>query len=54
MSDTPKGKRVKCANCDMIYEVYISSFGEESRHCPRCGSNAYDKIPVEWKYGVTK
>lgn len=47
-------KRVKCANCGMIYDikpegdmVMVMSPGV----CPKCKSNAYDIISVgtEWK-----
>ncbi|KKN73120.1 hypothetical protein LCGC14_0404290 [marine sediment metagenome] len=35
-------KRVKCANCGMIHDVYVGTCFIQS--CPSCGSNAYDAI----------
>ena len=50
-------KRVKCANCGMIYDIkpeggsgMLVSYGI----CPKCGSNAYDvekTFPDIWKQG---
>jgi len=39
-------KRVKCANCGMIYDIYVDVPRGWSEHhsCPKCGSNAYDLI----------
>lgn len=46
-------KRVKCANCGMIYNMDIPDMlGEDyaSHICPGCGSNAYDEIQkAEWR-----
>lgn len=47
-------KRVKCANCGMIYDIILGS--PFTVGCPKCGSNAYDEIPDEsiWKYKLLK
>lgn len=45
-------RRVKCANCGMTYDLMIDDCTPEwltSGRCPSCKSNAYDKIPIEWK-----
>jgi len=48
------GKRVKCANCGMVYDIkpegdiiMVMSPGT----CPKCKSNAYDIVSIgtEWK-----
>lgn len=47
--------RVKCANCGLIYDVGINATWGDSQNppgrCPKCGSNAYDKIKEKkWEY----
>lgn len=39
-------KRVKCANCGMIYDIYPETWlGQLNRgECPKCSSNAYDEL----------
>ena len=50
-------KRVKCANCGMIYDIKPEGdvvMWESPGICPKCGSNAHDieKIfPDIWKQG---
>ena len=47
-------KRVKCANCGMIYDILIGDGTPEyltTGECPQCKSNAYKVIPLEWKKG---
>lgn len=43
--------RVKCANCHTIYDIGISVVWGDPQNppgrCPKCGSNAYDKIKEE-------
>ena len=48
-------KRVKCANCGMVYDVkgYGLMMGPVSGTCPNCKSNAYDVIKSEgreWRH----
>ena len=40
----PEKRRVKCANCGMIYDIIRGS--PFKQQCPGCGSNAYDDLPV--------
>lgn len=45
-----KRTRVKCANCGMVYDIIVSqptniSYENDSGICPKCKSNAYNKIP---------
>jgi len=42
-----KKKRVKCANCGMVYDFTEAEPNElvwVTNCCPKCGSNAYDII----------
>lgn len=41
-----KKKRVKCANCGMIYDIHPETWlGQLGRgECPKCNSNAYDEF----------
>ena len=52
--------RVKCANCEMIYEKCPSgvdpylrdSSSDCVKRCPCCGSNAYDSVEkLRWLKG---
>ena len=48
-------KRVKCANCGMIYDILIGDY--ESEHlligeCPKCKSNAFNVVPEIWKQSI--
>ena len=40
-------KRVKCANCGMIYDIYPETWFEQlgRGECPKCNSNAFNEIP---------
>lgn len=47
-------KRVKCANCGTIYDIYVPDgifdSGQVSGTCPKCLSNACDEISTQqWK-----
>lgn len=45
-------KRVKCANCGMIYDILIGDYESEHQitgECPKCKSNAFNVIPTIWK-----
>ncbi len=41
-------KRVKCANCGMICDIYVGSAFVQS--CPSCKSNAFDAIEKKPNY----
>lgn len=49
--------RVKCANCGMTYDITILNYtgigpDEIRGKCPRCGSNAFDRLDKDhtrWK-----
>lgn len=45
--------RVKCVNCGMIYDIYISEWNKENNlrgKCPKCNSNAWEKYNEnEWE-----
>jgi len=47
--------RTKCANCGMIYDIFISDMEmrtpqqiAQSGVCPKCGSNAHNPIPIQY------
>lgn len=47
--------RTKCANCGMIYDIFISGMDMRTQQeiaqsgvCPKCGSNAHDPIPPRY------
>lgn len=45
-------KRVRCANCGMVYDILIGDYQNEHQltgSCPKCKSNAFDTIPIVWK-----
>lgn len=40
-------KRVKCANCGMVYDIIVGDFTLEQQlmgSCPKCKSNAFDVL----------
>jgi len=46
-------QRVKCANCDTIWDR-VTTMGSDVEFtedlcytCPKCGSNAYEVLPVD-------
>lgn len=52
--------RTKCANCGMIYDIPISDMEmrtplqvSQFGLCPKCGSNAHDPFPTEYKSTLT-
>lgn len=48
-------KRVKCANCGMVYDILFDDLTPEHLaigDCPGCKSNAFDTLPEIWRqYG---
>ena len=45
-------KRVKCANCGMVYDILIGDYSNVHQitgECPKCKSNAFDVLPEAWK-----
>lgn len=49
MKRDTKKLRLKCANCGMLYDIYIDEKYQgdplsPKSVCPKCGSNACDKI----------
>jgi len=45
--EKPK-KRVKCANCGMIYDIVgYEEIMPTAGKCPGCGSNAFDPVGVD-------
>lgn len=49
-------KRVKCANCGMIYDIWMNDIACQYPpiigECPKCKSNAFNVIPEVWKQGT--
>ena len=48
-------KRVKCANCGMIYNILIENYESEHQitgECPKCKSNAFNVIPEVWRQNL--
>lgn len=50
--------RTKCANCGMIYDIFISSMDMRTQQevvqsgvCPKCGSNTHNPIPTQYQTG---
>lgn len=46
--------RVRCANCKTIYDIYMSDYSttdplEPLGKCPKCGSNAFDRLKSDIK-----
>lgn len=48
--------RVKCVNCGLIYDRVTIGFGGDVEltedlcyNCPKCGSNAYERLSEEKK-----
>lgn len=48
--------RTRCANCGMIYDIIVTDMDmrtmqevANSGDCPKCGSNAHDPFPTEYK-----
>jgi predicted nucleic acid-binding Zn-ribbon protein len=52
--------RTKCANCGMIYDIFISDMEmrtplqvAQSGICPQCGSNAHNPVSVQYSINST-